>query len=57
MKNIIPSFKGKIRTGVEEGIRGKSYIGLHSIKKYSNIMTFAPLQTRVWLRNLFLKTA
>ena len=45
MKNVIPFFKGKIRTSLEEGIRSKTYIGLHSIKKYSNIMTFTALQT------------
>ena len=53
MKNIIPFFKRKIKTGVEEGIRGKAYTGLHFMKKYSNIMTFAPLETGVWWRNLF----
>ena len=53
MKNVIPFFKGKIRTGLEEVIRGKTYTGLHSIKKYSNIMTFASLpQTGVWWKNL-----
>ena len=48
MKNIIPFFKGKIRAGVGEGIRGKTYAGLHSIKKHSNIMTFTPIQTGAW---------
>ena len=51
-KNIIPFFKGKIRTGVEEGIRGKIYTRLHCLKKYSNIMTFTPVQTGAWWRSL-----
>ena len=54
MKNVIPFFKGKLRTCVEDGIRGKTYTGVHSIKKYSNIIMFAPLplQTGAWWRSL-----
>ena len=53
MKNNIPFFKGNARVFFEMCARNKTYTGLHSIKKYSNIMTLAPLQTGVWWRVLF----
>ena len=46
MKNDILYFKGKTKSAIEMCARGKKYIGIHSIKNYSE--TFAPLQTGVW---------
>ena len=51
MKNNILFFKGKRRCIIEMHTRGKKYIGIYSIKKYSK--TFAPLETGTWWRNLF----
>ena len=36
------------RSDLEIGTRGKTYMGFHSIRKLSEIMTLAPLQTGVW---------
>ena len=47
MKNDILFFKGKTKGDFEMGTRGKTYKGFHSIKKFSKIMTLAPLQTGV----------
>ena len=53
MKNNILFFKGNARAFLEMCARCKTYTELHSIKKYSNIMTLVPLQTGVWWRDLF----
>ena len=53
IKNDTSSFKGKAKSNLEKAIRGKTYTGFHSIKKFSNIITLAKLQTGVWWRNLF----
>ena len=52
MKNYTSFFKKKARSDLERGIRGKTSAGLHSIKKFSNIMTLDPLQTGPWWRHL-----
>ena len=36
------------RSDLEIGTRGKTYTGFHSIRKLSEIMTLALLQTGVW---------
>ena len=50
MKNDILFFKGKARCVLGMCTRGKIYTGLHSMKKYSKMLT--PLQTGPWWRNL-----
>ena len=43
MKNDIFFLKGKTRSNLEMGIRGKTYTGFHFIKRFSKIMTLVPL--------------
>ena len=53
MKNVILFLKGKIRISPEwGGIRGITYTRAHSIKKLSEKMTLAPLETGMWWRDL-----
>ena len=51
IKKMTLFFKGKTRPGLDMVTRG-TYKGSHSIKKFSEIMTLAPLQTGSWWRNL-----
>ena len=48
MKNDTSFFKGKTRSDLERGTRGKTYTGFHSIKKFLKIMTLALLKTGMW---------
>ena len=52
MKNCISFLKGKIRSDLEIGTRGKTYMGFHSVRKFPEIMMLAPLQTGVSWRDL-----
>ena len=52
MKNDIFFLKGKTRSDLKLGARGKTYTGFHSIRTFSEIMMLAPLQIGVWLRDL-----
>ena len=50
MKNDIFFSNRRVRFNLEMGTRGGTYMGLHSIMKYSK--TLAPLQTGMWWRSL-----
>ena len=52
MKNIIPFLKRKTWRALEMGTRGGTHMGAHSLLRFSEIMTFAPLQTGMWWRDL-----
>ena len=52
MKNECHFFKGTTRIGVEICARGKTYTGIHSTVKFSNIVKLTPLQTGSWWRDL-----
>ena len=54
MKNECHFFKGTTRIGAEMCARGKIYMGIHSIKKFSNIVKLAPLQTGLRWRYIYL---
>ena len=43
VKNDIFFLKGKTMSDLEMGITGKTYTGFHFIKRFSKIMTLAPL--------------
>ena len=57
MKNDILLLKGKVRSDLERGIRGKTYTGFYSIKKLPEKIKLVSLQTGVWWRGLFEKTS
>ena len=52
MKNEILLLKGKARIVLEMSTKWGTYMRSHSITKFSEIMTLAPLQIGVWWRHL-----
>ena len=52
MENKTSLGKGKTRHALEMGTRGGRHVGAHSLLRFSEIMTLAPLQTGMWWRDL-----
>ena len=52
MKNDIFFSNERVRFNLEMGTRGGTYIGAHSLLRFSKIMTLTPLQTGEWWRSL-----
>ena len=52
MKNETLLLKGKARIVLEMSTKWGTYMRSHSITKFSEIMTLAPLQIGVWWRHL-----